>query len=118
MNRLGFVFQSSPHSTTQGREGLDAILAASAYSDDIRIFFVGDGILQLLKSQKPEMILSRDYIAGFKMLELYDLEDIFVDKAALANRGITESHLLIDAHLISIEDLNEKLSQCDQVMVF
>lgn len=54
MNRLGFVFQSAPHSTSKGREGLDAILAASAYSEDIQIFFIGDGVLQLLKNQEPK----------------------------------------------------------------
>ncbi|EHN71588.1 sulfurtransferase complex subunit TusC [Aliivibrio fischeri] len=118
MNRLGFVFQSAPHSTSKGREGLDAILAASAYSEDIQIFFIGDGVLQLLKNQEPEKILSRDYISGFKMLELYDLEEIFVCQNAMSNRGIKEEYLLIDVDSISNKDINEKLSQCDQIMVF
>ena len=118
MNRIGFVFQSSPHSTTKGREGLDAILAASAYSEDIHIFFIGDGVLQLLENQQPEKVLSRDYIAGFKMLALNDLEEIFVCNTALLNRGIKKSHLLIDVDVISNQQINEQLSQCDQVMVF
>ncbi len=118
MNRIGFVFQSSPHSTTQGREGLDAILAASAYTDNIDIFFVADGVLQLLSAQQPEKILSRDYIAGFKMLSLYDLDQIFVCKTALANRGLTANQLNIDVDVMTNRQLNEKLAQCAQVMVF
>lgn len=118
MNRIGFVFQSSPHSTTKGREGLDAILAASAYSEEIDIFFVGDGVLQLLEGQQPEQILSRDYIAGFKMLALYDLETIYVCETALENRGLKASHLNIDVDVISNQQINEQLAQCAQVMVF
>ncbi|MGR6860441.1 sulfurtransferase complex subunit TusC [Aliivibrio salmonicida] len=118
MNRIGFVFQSSPHSTTKGREGLDAILAASAYSEDIQIFFIGDGVFQLLENQQPEAVLSRDYIAGFKMLSLYDLEEVFVCQTALSNRGLKANHLLIDVDVIENQQINEKLSQCAQVMVF
>lgn len=118
MNRIGFVFQSSPHSTTKGREGLDAILAASAYSEDIGIFFIGDGVQQLLEDQQPEKILSRDYIAGFKMLSLYDLEEIFVCQTALSNRGLKKNNLNIDVDVISNQQINEKLAQCTQVMVF
>lgn len=118
MNRIGFVFQSSPHSTTKGREGLDAILAASAYSEDIQIFFIGDGVFQLLKNQQPEVVLSRDYIAGFKMLSLYDLDEVFVCETALSNRGLRGENLLIDVDIIENKKINEKLSQCAQVMVF
>ncbi|MCP3699098.1 MAG: sulfurtransferase complex subunit TusC [Aliivibrio sp.] len=118
MNRIGFVFQSSPHTTTKGREGLDAILAASAYSDDIHIFFIADGVLQLLENQQPELILSRDYISGFKMLALYDLEEIFVCQTALSNRGLKQSNLHIDVDVISNQQINEKLAQCAQIMVF
>ncbi|KAB2823196.1 sulfurtransferase complex subunit TusC [Aliivibrio finisterrensis] len=118
MNRIGFVFQSSPHSTTKGREGLDAILAASAYSEDIDIFFIGDGVLQVLENQQPEHILSRDYISGFKMLALYDLEEIFVCQTALSNRGLKPSNLNIEVGVISNQQINEKLVQCAQVMVF
>ncbi|PQJ83389.1 MULTISPECIES: sulfurtransferase complex subunit TusC [Aliivibrio] len=118
MNRIGFVFQSSPHSTTKGREGLDAILAASAYSEDIQIFFIGDGVFQLLENQQPELVLSRDYVAGFKMLSLCDLEELYVCQTALHNRGLKEKNLLIDVDVITNQEINEKLSQCAQVMVF
>ncbi len=118
MNRIGFVFQSSPHSTTKGREGLDAILAASAYSEDIQIFFIGDGVFQLLENQQPEIVLSRDYVAGFKMLSLYDLEETYVCQTALQNRGLKDNNLLIDADVITNQEINEKLSRCAQVMVF
>ena len=34
MKRIAFVFSTAPHGTAAGREGLDALLATSALTDD------------------------------------------------------------------------------------
>jgi hypothetical protein len=38
-----------------GREGLDALMATSAFTEDIGVFFIGDGVFQLLanSSRRP-----------------------------------------------------------------
>lgn len=54
MKRVAFVFTHGPHGGAGGREGLDALLATSALSEDLGVFFVGDGVLQLLPGQQPE----------------------------------------------------------------
>lgn len=38
MKRVAFVFSSAPHGSAAGREGLDALLATSALTDDIGVF--------------------------------------------------------------------------------
>ncbi len=67
MKRVAFVFSSAPHGSASGREGLDALLATSALTDEIGVFFVGDGVFQLLPGQQPSAVLARDYIATFKL---------------------------------------------------
>ena len=57
MKRVAFVFTSAPHGSASGREGLDALLATSALTEDIGVFFLGDGVFQLLAGQKPQAIL-------------------------------------------------------------
>ena len=74
MKRVAFVFSSAPHGSAAGREGLDALLATSALTDEIGVFFVGDGVFQLLPAQRPGAVLARDYIATFKLLSLYDID--------------------------------------------
>lgn len=54
MKRIAFVFTQGPHGSSAGREGLDALLAASALSENIGAFFLSDGVLQLLPQQQPE----------------------------------------------------------------
>ena len=64
MKRVAFVFTSAPHGSASGREGLDALLATSALTEDIGVFFLGDGVFQLLAgptaSGHPGARLHRD----------------------------------------------------------
>lgn len=58
MKRIAFVFSTAPHGTAAGREGLDALLATSALTDDLAVFFIADGVFQLLPGQKPDAVLA------------------------------------------------------------
>ncbi|WP_251276661.1 sulfurtransferase complex subunit TusC, partial [Enterobacter hormaechei] len=78
MKRVAFVFSSAPHGSASGREGLDALLATSALTEEIGVFFVGDGVFQLLPGQRPAAVLARDYISTFKLLSLYDIEQYWI----------------------------------------
>ncbi|UTV27988.1 sulfurtransferase complex subunit TusC [Photobacterium atrarenae] len=118
MNSLGFVFHTAPHGSTSGREGLDAVLATSAYSEAIQVFFIGDGVFQLLAGQQPELILCRDYIATFKMLELYDIEQVYVCQQSLSERGVDPASLLIEAEVLPVDALSAQLHQCQRVLSF
>lgn len=88
MKRVAFVFSSAPHGSAAGREGLDALLATSALTDDIGVFFVGDGVFQLLPEQRPGAVLARDYIATFKLLSLYDIDQCWLCADSARERGL------------------------------
>ncbi|CZF84619.1 Intracellular sulfur oxidation protein DsrF [Grimontia celer] len=118
MNKIGFVFSSAPHGNASGREGLDAVLATSNYSEDLILFFVGDGVMQLLADQKPDEVLSRDYISTFKMLSLCDVEEIYVCADSLAERGLSDHPLVIGVEKISPTDIAASLGQCTKVLQF
>ncbi|MGO1297511.1 MAG: sulfurtransferase complex subunit TusC [Vibrio sp.] len=118
MNKIAFVFHTTPHQTASGREGLDAILAASAYSEDIGVFFVGPGVLQLMKNQAPEKILSRNYISTFKLLELYDIEQCYVCQESLSEWGLSADDLVMECQVVSRQVLAEHMHQFDSVLNF
>ncbi|MCG9546755.1 sulfurtransferase complex subunit TusC [Vibrio sp. Isolate33] len=118
MRKLAFIFNSFPHTTAAGREGLDALLAASAYSEDIAVFFVGDGVTQLLKAQQPDQVQSRDYISAFKLMDLYDIEQVYVCQRSLSQFGLSTDNLLIDATAVEADELTQKLAQCQQILTF
>ncbi|MGL4545073.1 MAG: sulfurtransferase complex subunit TusC [Plesiomonas sp.] len=119
IKRIAFIFTQPPHGNAAGREGLDALLATSAYSDNLGVFFIGDGVLQLLPEQQPEIILARNYIATFKLLPLYDIENIYVNTESLQQRGITQQQpLMLDAEPLSYPQLQQKLTEYDTVLTF
>lgn len=40
MKRIAFVFSTAPHGSASGREGLDALLATSALTEALGVFFL------------------------------------------------------------------------------
>lgn len=119
MNRIAFIFTQGPHGTSAGREGLDALLATSALSEDIGVFFISDGVLQLLPQQQPETILARNYIATFGVLPLYDVDNFFLCKSSLQQRGLSEvTDWILNVTALSPADLRRQLASYDVVLTF
>lgn len=112
MTKIAFICRRGPHGTASGREGLDALLATSALTESLALFLLGDGVLQLVKAQSPQAILQRHYAPTFKMLELYDIEEVYVCAASLAERGLTAADLLIPVTLLSPAEIRQQWGSC------
>lgn len=119
MKRLAFVFTHPPHTSSAGREGLDALLAASAFCEDIAVFFIGDGVFQLLPDQQPSAILARDYIATFGVMALYDIEQVYLCAASLSARGLrADTRWVIPVETLAADELRARLDGCDVILTF
>lgn len=115
---LGFIFSTPPHVSAQGREGLDALLATSAFSDDLQVFFVGDGVLQLLKAQDTSALKTKNYIQAFGLLELYDVETIYVCQQSLDKFNLTQDDLILPVQVLSPEQVAIELNTCHKIIRF
>ena len=118
--KLAFLFRTAPHGNAISREGLDALLAATAFCDgeDIGVFFIDDGVLNLLDGQNPELLLQKDFIRTFKLLDLYDIEQRFVCADSLDQYNLNTEQLIISAEKIDRTSLINKLSQAEKVFTF
>jgi tRNA 2-thiouridine synthesizing protein C len=116
--KIGILNRCLPHGSAQGREALDLTLALSAFNESISLFFVGDGVYQLLAGHSPAEILQKHYQPLFKMLEIYDVDNIYVCSFSLAQRGLTAAMLLIDVTLLDNRELQIKLAAQDQLLSF
>lgn len=118
--KLAFLFRTAPHGNAISREGLDALLAATAFCDeeDIGVFFIDDGVLNLLDGQNPELLLQKDFIRTFKLLDLYDIEQRFVCADSLDQYNLKTEQLIISAEKIDRTLLINKLSQAEKVFTF
>lgn len=119
MNRIAFIFTTAPHGTSAGREGLDALLATAALNDQCGLFFLGDGVLQLLPGQRPEIILSRDYVSTFGVLPLYDIEHCFLCGESARLRGIAmDTDWVLDTTVLEPQEFRRLLSDYDKIVTF
>ena len=118
--KIAFLFRTAPHGNAVSREGLDALLAATAFCDEeeIGVFFIDDGVLNLLDGQNPELLLQKDFIRTFKLLDLYDIEQRFVCADSLDQYNLQTEQLIISAEKIDRTLLINKLSQAEKVFTF
>ena len=118
--KLAFLFRTVPHGNAISREGLDALLAATAFCDEeeIGVFFIDDGVLNLLDWQNPELLLQKDFIRTFKLLDLYDIEQRFVCADSLDQYNLQTEQLIISAEKMDRTSLINKLSQAEKVFTF
>jgi len=118
--KLAFLFRTVPHGNGISREGLDALLAATAFCDEeeIGVFFIDDGVLNLLDGQNPELLLQKDFIRTFKLLDLYDIEQRFVCADSLDQYNLQTEQFIISAEKIDRTSLIKKLSQIEKVFTF
>ena len=118
--KLAFLFRTAPHGNAISREGLDALLAATAFCDEeeIGVFFIDNGVLNLLDGQNPELLLQKDFIRTFKLLDLYDIEQRFVCADSLDQYNLQTEQLIISAEKIDRTSMINKLSQAEKVFTF
>ena len=118
--KLAFLFRTAPHGNAISREGLDALLAATAFCDEeeIGVFFIDDGVLNLLDGQNPELLLQKEFIRTFKLLDLYDIEQRFVCADSLDQYNLQTEQLIISAEKIDRTSLINKLNQAEKVFTF
>ncbi|MCG6200271.1 sulfurtransferase complex subunit TusC [Psychromonas antarctica] len=116
--KMGIINRCLPHGSAHGRESLDLTLAMSAFNESISLFFIGDGVYQLLAGHSPADILQKHYQPLFKMLELYDIENIYVCSASLRQRRLTTEMLIIEVTPLAREQLQVKLAEQQQLLSF
>ncbi|QIM62005.1 tRNA 2-thiouridine(34) synthase TusC [Pasteurellaceae bacterium Orientalotternb1] len=119
--QLTILFTQPPYGTSTSREGLDALLSASAFIDESRIAicFLHDGVFNLLANQQPELILQKDHISTFKLIELYELTECFICQESVQKRRLAEQDwLLSTAKFVSYSQIFDVLTRSEKVLTF
>ncbi len=118
MKMIAFIFSHAPHGSSFGREGLDAIFSISAIFQEVSLFFIGDGVLQLIKNYHTKNILARNYTSSFSILSFYDIKNLYCCKSSLIERGLNNNHFLLNIEILDSHILRLKLDSYDAVLNF
>lgn len=116
--KIGIVNRHSPHGTSHAREALDLSLALSAFNESLSLFFIGDGVYQLLTEHNANVILQKNFQPMFNMLTLYDVEQIYVCQHSLLERNLSVEQLVIKPIILNSDEIRTQLLAQDQLMSF
>lgn len=109
---------SSSFDKFNAKEALDAALILASYEMQVSLFFIGDGVYQSQAAQNAETIAAKDFIATFKALEFYDIENIYISEPCLAERHLSTNFVFNNACLMNRSEMTNKLNNADIILSF
>lgn len=117
--KLLFISRHAPYGSSLAKDALDAILAASAYDQQLSLLFIDDGVFQLLNNQQTNSIAQKSFSAILPVLQLYEINSIYVHRESLEKRQITINELVLDSvQIIDSKAISSLLAQQDQLLSF
>ncbi|CAM3584679.1 MULTISPECIES: sulfurtransferase complex subunit TusC [Halomonas] len=112
------IIRHAPHGSSWLREGLDAALVAAAFGQPVELLFMGQGIMALLKGQGSGAPGQKASLPTIDMLEMYDIDKLWVPKEALQNLDISTDALVDGVTLIANVDIPDLLQQHAKILSF
>lgn len=111
-----FLARKAPHGSGRCAEMLDAALIAASFDQQVHLAFLDDGVFQLIRQQQPGAIERTDLAATLLDLGDCDIDQVWVERQSLAERGLSESDLVIPATVIDRADLARLMAGVDIVV--
>ncbi|XBC40704.1 MAG: sulfurtransferase complex subunit TusC [Buchnera aphidicola (Nurudea yanoniella)] len=119
MKHIAFIFSHVPHGSSLSREGLDSILSISTINQNITVFFIGDGVFQLIRNQKPEYIFSHNYVPAFGILPLFEINKLYYCKDSLIERGLfSKSDFFLKVSIMDRKYIRKEIEKNDMIFRF
>ena len=115
---IAIVNTQAPFSTAIGKEALDAALIFGSYEQATSLFFLGDGVFQVIGDQNASAIEIKDYLKTFSALEFYDIENIYVCQQSLIERDLAETFHIENVQVLAREEFSQRLHQHNMIYRF
>lgn len=106
------------HGNIRTQEFIDIALMAAAFEQQVILVFEADGVYALLKQQNPELIGLKNASPILKALELYDINDVWVEEESMLMRGVQSEAFEIGVKVIPRQNLKQQMLMADQVFSF
>jgi tRNA 2-thiouridine synthesizing protein C len=118
IKKFMFVNRKAPYGTIYALEGLEVVLISAAFSQDVSMAFLDDGVYELVKGQQTKAIEMKNFSPTYRALDGYDVEKLYVEKESLAVRGLSEENLIVPVQVLNAGQLGELMQQQDVIISF
>jgi len=89
-----YLNRRAPYGTIYAWESLEVVLIGAAFDQEVSLVFVDDGVYELVKKQNPAGIDMKNFSPTYRTLGDYGVRHMYVDKASLESRGLTQDDLV------------------------
>ena len=118
VKKFMFVNRKAPYGTIYALEGLEVVLISAAFSQDVSMAFLDDGVYELVKGQQTKAIEMKNFSPTYRALDGYEIEKLYVEKESLEVRGLSEENLIVPVQVLTAGQLGELMQQQDVVIGF
>ena len=118
VKKFMFVNRKAPYGTIYALEGLEVVLISAAFSQDVSMVFLDDGVYELVKGQQTKTIEMKNFSPTYRALDGYDVEKLYVERESLDARGLTEANLIVPVQVLSAMQMGELMQQQDVIIGF
>ena len=127
IKKLLFILRSTPYGGSKAQEGLDAVLAASVFDQEISVLFMDEGVWQLHNHQQSlgiklgnahEKVERKNIAAQLESFPLYDIKNVYVDRKALKQYLIPKKELILDPELVNDKGMQALIEQNDVIFTY
>ncbi|NEX20573.1 sulfurtransferase complex subunit TusC [Thiorhodococcus mannitoliphagus] len=94
VKKFMYLNRKAPYGTIYAWEALEVVLIGAAFDQDVCVMFVDDGVYQLTKGQDTKGIGMKNFSPTYRTLGDYEVKRIYVDRASLEARGLTQEDLV------------------------
>lgn len=94
VKKFMYLNRKAPYGTIYAWEALEVVLIGAAFDQDVCVLFLDDGVYQLTKGQDTKGIGMKNFSPTYRTLGDYEVRRIYVDRASLEARGLTEDDLV------------------------
>ena len=118
MKKFMFVNRKPPYGSIYALESLEVVLIAATFDQDVSLVFLDDGVYELVKGQDTAGIGIKNHSKTYRALEGYDVEKLYVEREAMAERGLSEDDLLVPVEVMSTAEIAALMAEQDVILSF
>jgi tRNA 2-thiouridine synthesizing protein C len=111
VKKFMYVNRKAPYGTIYAWEALEVVLIGAAFEQNVSLAFIDDGVYELVKGQDTKGIGMKNFSPTYAALGDYDVNQIYVEKESLEERGLT----LEDLQHLTWEDEDEDWAEKDSI---
>ena len=94
IKKFMYLNRRAPYGTIYAWESLEVVLIGAAFDQEVSLMFIDDGVFQLVKGSDTSQSDMKNFMPTYRTLGDYGVRHMYVDKASLEARGLTEDDLI------------------------